>query len=34
MLIDSKEEKIFRWLESDECLGSKVIGKEVTLWKK
>ena len=31
MLVDPKEEKIFRWIESDECLGSKVISKEASV---
>ena len=31
MLVSPKEEKIFRWVESDECLGSKVISKEASV---
>jgi len=31
MLVNPKEEEIFRWIESDECLGSKVISKEASV---
>lgn len=34
MLTDPKEEKLFNWLESDECLGSKVISKDASVLEK
>ena len=34
MLVDPKEEKIFRWVDSDECLGSKALGKDATVLEK
>jgi len=34
MLVDPKEEELFGWLESDKCLGSKVINKDASILEK
>ncbi|KLL04816.1 MAG: hypothetical protein MRERV_4c096 [Mycoplasmataceae bacterium RV_VA103A] len=34
MLVDPAEEKIVRWVESDACLGSRVIGPEASTLEK
>ena len=34
MLVNSKEEKVFRRVESDECLGSKILAKDATVLEK
>jgi len=34
MEVDPKEEEIFRYVESDECLGSKVIGESASILEK
>ena len=34
MLVSPQEEKIAHWVESDECLGSKVLGKNATVLEK
>ena len=34
MLVDSTEEEIFRWVESDACLGSKAPRKDATILEK
>ena len=34
MLVSPKEEKIVRWVESNECLGSKALGKDATVLEK
>ncbi|CAI2161586.1 13870_t:CDS:1 [Funneliformis geosporum] len=34
MLVSPKEEEIFRQVESDECLGSKALGKDATVLEK
>ena len=34
MLVSPEEEKIFRWVESDECLGSRALGKDASVSEK
>ena len=34
MLVSPKEEEVFRWVESDNCLGSKALGKDATVLEK
>lgn len=34
ILVDPKGEKIFRYVESDECLGSKTISKDASTLEK
>jgi hypothetical protein len=34
MLVSPKEEEVFRRVESDECLGSKVLSKDATVLEK
>src|SRR5438105_895102 len=34
MLVSPQEEEIFRRVESDECLGSKVLSKDATVLEK
>lgn len=31
VLVSPREEEIFRWVESDECLGSKVISEDASV---
>jgi len=34
MLVDPREEELFRWVESDDCLGSKALGKDASVLEK